>query len=127
MSNRTHTLGPKFKALSDTLRQVIAMVEKANDAENYQNRSAAVARSLSVGFDQYGNRQVQDDLMVVCKDINARIAAEVTAEFEARRDQEISCLAAAIDSLRISLPDLAAKACVELGATARDMREGGAS
>lgn len=122
MSNRTHELGPKFKALADTLRLIAAMVEKANAAENFQTRSALVAKNLSTGFDRYGNREVSDDLLPVCKDINARIAAAVTAEFEARRDQEIERLAASIESIRTTLPDLAAKACVEVGTLCRDMR-----
>lgn len=123
MSVRKHTFGQKVSALRKAMEEIGELLAAANSAENYQARASNLAKQCSVGWDRYGNREVSSDLVGTAKAINERVAEEFTAEFKARRDAEIARLSAQIDSARIALPDLAAKACVELGILAREMKE----
>ena len=123
MSVRQHTFGPKVAALRKAIGEIDALLQKANDAERYQASAAIVAKKASVGWDKYGNREISEHMIPTAKAINTRIAEEFEIEFKARRDAEIERLSAEIDSARIALPDLAAKACVELGVLAREMKE----
>lgn len=123
MSADEHAVGPKLLALEDCVKDIMRLIAKARQAERFQQESDSIAKKLSTGFDEYGNRRVSDDLVPVCKEINARIAAEVRIEFIRRRDQKIIIIASELGEIRKSLPELAGAACLELAAMARDMAE----
>lgn len=124
MATPTHELGPKYQALADAIHHLGALVAKANHAETFEKAVANIAGKMQVGYDQYGNRMVGEELLGACKAINDRIHAEVTAEYRSRRDREVAAIASEMEALRIALPDLAAKACVEIGVTVRTLAEG---
>jgi hypothetical protein len=109
--------------LSSTLSKIHALISSIPTLEQKKASASEYYLSIRVGFDRYGNQQVTDALVEHAKRANEIIKAECVAAVEAEYRDKIDAAVAQIESLRVILPQLAAKACVELGQTARELKE----
>lgn len=107
--------------LSATLTKIDSLINGLATAEQ---RKASVSRyynDLRVGFDTYGNRTVPDVLVDAAQRANEIIRAQLVEAVEQEFRDKAKAVAAEIDSLRVILPQLAAKAAVELGPVVLDI------
>lgn len=109
--------------LASALSKIHALISSVPTIEQRKASIHDYYQELKVGFDRYGNQQVPNGLVDAAKRANEVIKTEVTAAVEAEFQSKIAAVAAEIETLRVILPHLAAKACIELGQTARDLKE----
>jgi hypothetical protein len=109
--------------LASTLSRIHALISSIPTLEQKKASASEYYRSMQVGFDEYGNRRVSEALVPHAQRANAIIKAECVAAVEAEFRDQLNAAAAQIENLRVSLPQLAAKACVELAQTSRELRE----
>lgn len=107
--------------LASTLSKIHALISSIPTMEQKAASVSEYYQSLQVGFDRYGNQRVPNSLVEAAKRANAIIKTEVAAAVEKEFQEQVKAVAAQIESLRVILPQLAAKASVELGQTARDI------
>lgn len=109
--------------LASALSKIHALISSVPTLEQRKASASEYYQSMQVGFDQYGNRRVPEALVEHANRANKIIKAECVAVVEAEFREKVEAISAQIETLRVILPHLAAKACVELGQTARDLKE----
>lgn len=109
--------------LASALSKIHALITSIPTIEQKKASISEYYDGLKVGFDRYGNRMIPQNLEDAAMRANAVIKTEVAAAVEKEFRDQIVAAAAEIESLRIILPQLAAKACIELGQTARALKE----
>ena len=107
--------------LANTLSKIHALISSIPTAEQKAASVSEYYQSLKVGFDRYGNQQVPNNLVEAAKRANDVIKSEVAAAVEKEFQEQVQAVAVKIETLRAVLPQLAAKAAVELGQTAREI------
>lgn len=109
-----------FAELENHVVAIKALLAKASSAHGLPDRYAASARKITVN----GNTYYDDDKLAIMKaqEIKDRAESEMRADGETKRAEILSVCAARIEAFRVLLPELAAKACIELGVTGREMQ-----
>tara|TARA_R110000868_G_scaffold118062_9_gene313347 strand:- start:4999 stop:5346 length:348 start_codon:yes stop_codon:yes gene_type:complete len=111
---------PATEQLKAAIDQMWTMMSQVTSAHNLPNSYAASARKVSVT----GNTYFDDDKRSLAKatEIADRAVEEMRREGELERDELLAALSLKIEAARVLLPDLAAKACIELGCLAREIK-----
>ena len=111
-----------FEELEVHVKVIRQWMEHAKSAQGIPDRYAASARKITVN----GNTHYDDDKLALAKakEIAGRAEEKMRSDGERRRDQELATARAKVEAYRVRLPDLSAKACVELGVIARGMING---
>lgn len=111
-----------FEDLELHVKAIRSWLDRAKSAEHLPDRYAASARKLHVN----GNTHYDDDKLALAKaiEIKDRAEAEMRIAGEERRDQELLTVRSKVEAYRVRLPDLSAKACIDLGVIARGLING---
>lgn len=109
--------------LASTLAKMHALISSVPTIEQKKASASEYYKAMKVGFDEYGNRRIPEALVPHAQRANEIIKAECVAAVEAEFRENVDAIAAEIEALRVIIPQLAAKACIELGQTARQLKE----
>lgn len=107
--------------LLDAAKRIEAISSEAKHTRELPQRVAYdVARvQIAVETNRYWNEKTPAAAMEAAKRIRAQVDAEFQADAEQERDTKLSALAAELQSIRATLPSLAAQAAIELGHQSR--------
>jgi hypothetical protein len=111
-----------FAKLSDAIREARGLIETVATAQDKASRVYNFMKELVVGFDQYGNRRVSEDLAPWASRVNAEIKEKLIAEVEAQNVADLRRRVLRLEELRSVIPQLAAQASIELGCQAREIQ-----
>jgi hypothetical protein len=109
--------------LASALSKIHALITSVPTIEQKKASAWEYYKAMQVGFDEYGNRRISEALVPHAQRANAIIKAECVAAVEDEFREKVDAVAAELEALRVILPQLAAKACIELGQTARHLKE----
>ncbi len=107
--------------LTRALTKIHDLIQSVTTIEQRKASVSEYYKNVRVGFDEYGNQRVPTRLVDAAKRANEIIKTELVAAVEEECEQQCAAVAMEIDALRVLLPNLAAKACVEIGQVARDI------
>jgi hypothetical protein len=107
--------------LSSMLSKIHALIQSIPTLEQRKATAYEYYEGMKVGYDEYGNRRITDALLPSAERINKVIQTELAAQVELEYAERCQAVANEIDALRVTLPGLAAQACVEIGALSRDI------
>ena len=110
-----------FTKLSNALREATGLIENVATEQDKASRVSKFMNGMKVGFDEYGNRRVSEDILPWANRVNAEIKARLIAEVEAQNAADMRTRALRLEELRAVIPQLAAQASIELGCQARDI------
>lgn len=110
-----------FMELEAHVKAIRLWLDKGKAAEGWPDIYAVSARKIAVN----GNTHYDNDKLALAKarEIKDRAEAEMRAAGEERRDQELVTVRTKVETYRVRLPDLSAKACIELGVIARGLTD----
>lgn len=109
--------------LASALSKIHTLINGIPTLEQNKASASEYYKAMQVGFDEYGYRRISEALVPHAQRANAIIKAECVAAVDAEFREKVAAVAAELEALRVILPQLAAKACIELGLIARSLVE----
>lgn len=103
-----------FEALRKIVREIEGELEKARSAIHVPTWRTNAARRVKVYVDSHADGEIG-------KELHAMAVAEIERRAMRERTEILNAVSMRIEALRVVLPEMAAKACLDLGTAARDM------
>src|SRR5574337_325108 len=113
-----------FKQLATLLAEARSLIDQVPNERNKVAQVNLFMKDLTVGFDQYGNPRLNENLLPWAKLVNSEVKLHVIAKVDEMHRADLERRSHRLEEIRSAIASLAAQAAIELGWEARALLDG---